>query len=871
MDYRWRPVSRDSAKATRVFLHPTAAPHEVRAGIDPGSDDSIDLSPYLTQGSHTAFDANVTLKFNRELFGSAQPAPNQILEVQLYQDGAWKPIWIGVIDSISSFTQQRGERSMQLIAKSLDSQDIWRNSKRVTPLFPQLTDFTYIIQRIARSVGMRSDEIALPPSAMTTAHSNTQLADMNAWDMVTAVAQPLGWTPFIDGVGRLRVADRSLMGRNSDVVLTDDRIISIGGQRQKPPASRVRVKWLNPTLKKHKMQQRKLRDVQITMGWWLPYWRQSFYFSDDQTLRAENTYFHAEPSVNTLGLAFVEERYEQLTENQGKLLFDNPGFVLGVAALVGGWTAAHFIHDNVVTAGVGATTGVTIPFGRLAEAGAQATLMLLMIAIGTGNYEIWGTPFEWTHARNVSEAFDATAPLWVDNVVEIESDFIVNEEHAKSVAIRELIYSARAANKWSLTIVDDPRIEYGDIIGFGDGQQLYVEDFTRKLERGTEAVLDVTGFLVGPTAGVSAAAGIPIGPSGPGESPDEGGPGTGGSLGVPAIGKDMRIGWFEFVDPPFTLAYDPPGNCAMWVDDALKIRDTNSHSGAQFALWVQTATDVADLEAQVAASSWPCVVYWDDRDWPSWPTLRPGDWICLQAYCHNDETPAQFEAAMIPLINAVPDEYANICLVCQCYTSNTNNTEDLIGIVPVYARLARDNPRVTMLLVFSDQGRATGMVDHPDVQPYWTELFEGANPDGFGDGGGESEGPGGPATIPDYSAIVSSVEAMFNRVVPASQREQAKAQFTRQVAWSIYQIDPNIGLLEKTGGTQVMNMSTDIVVQLSNGAFADVCTDPQIAGGNVQINGTWAAKPPDVNTSDHTRWIRPTAALANAPGPMTRI
>jgi hypothetical protein len=309
----------------------------------------------------------------------------------------------------------------------------------------------------------------------------------------------------------------------------------------------------------------------------------------------------------------------------------------------------------------------------------------------------------------------------------------------------------------------------------------------------------------------------------------------------------------------------------MWVDDALKVRDTNSHSGAQFALWVQTATDVADLEAQVAASSFPCVVYWDDRDWPSWPTLRPGDWICLQAYCHNDETPAQFEAAMIPLINAVPDEYANICLVCQCYTSNTNNTEDLIGIVPVYARLARDNPRVTMLLVFSDQGRATGMVDHPDVQPYWTELFEGANPDGFGDGGGESEGPGGPATIPDYSAIVSSVEAMFNRVVPASQREQAKAQFTRQVAWSIYQIDPNIGLLEKTGGTQVMNMSTDIVVQLSNGAFADVCTDPQIAGGNVQINGTWAAKPPDVNTSDHTRWIRPTAALANAPGPMTRI
>ena len=50
MDGRWRPTSRDSKKDVRVILHPTAAIHEVRRGQTPASDDSIDLSQFVTQG-----------------------------------------------------------------------------------------------------------------------------------------------------------------------------------------------------------------------------------------------------------------------------------------------------------------------------------------------------------------------------------------------------------------------------------------------------------------------------------------------------------------------------------------------------------------------------------------------------------------------------------------------------------------------------------------------------------------------------------------------------------------------------------------------------------------------------------------------------
>ena len=525
MDLRWKPTPRDSRKDVRVILHPTAAIWDVRRGLDPGSDDSVDLSEFVTQGNHSAFDANVTLNFNRELFGLNQPKPNQVLEIQYWQSNEWKPVWLGIVDAISQFTLQRGERSMQLIAKTRDQQDIWRNTKRITPLFPQLTNLTYIIQRIARSAGMKGDEIALPNSAFTTAHSNTQLADMNAWDMVTQTCLPLGWTPFIDGLGRLRVADRGLQNRTADIQLEDERIIKVGGQRQRPPKSRVRVNWLNPTMKKHLKQGQLLKSEVITLGWFIPvFWRHG-YFSEDQTQRAEGTYMKPNPSCNSpWSPRFVRETYLQQTQNKYKLSFTNLQTV-AVIALIAGWNQA--IRAGAIPV-VGQTGG-----SRVVESFFQASFCYLMMCVGTGTYEIWGQPFDWVHARNTSEAFDSSVPEWVDNTVDIDSDFVANEEHAKAVAIRELIYQAREANKWSITIVDDPRIEYGDILQFVDGNQLYVEDFSRSLERGGEATLDVKGFLIPKTnpAGQGSFGGDipPVTPGGGGG--DSGGGGGGGEEG----------------------------------------------------------------------------------------------------------------------------------------------------------------------------------------------------------------------------------------------------------------------------------------------------------------------------------------------------
>jgi hypothetical protein len=138
--------------------------------------------------------------------------------------------------------------------------------------------------------------------------------------------------------------------------------------------------------------------------------------------------------------------------------------------------------------------------------------------------------------------------------------------------------------------------------------------------------------------------------------------------------------------------------------------------------------------------------------------------------------------------------------------------------------------------------------------------------------GGKVGTPGEPArepTIPDYSDIVATVLARYNPVVPAADEEAGKAQLTRAVAWEIYQTDPNIGLLFKDYGNQVLNFSVDLIVQQTNGDIADVASSHNNGDGTVTITAIWG---PHAGDDDlRARWRQPTLALAETAGPMTLL
>ena len=193
-------------------------------------------------------------------------------------------------------------------------------------------------------------------------------------------------------------------------------------------------------------------------------------------------------SANSGLIDFCDEEYDQLTQTTGEITVTTSVWapLLAVDALLG-LLVAGYIPDAVP----GATT---VPVGRIVHAVSEVQLLLVMMALGTGVYEVRGTPYDYVHARNTTEAYECDAPVWAQRDAEIENDFVMNEDAAQAMAVRELIYAVKSANSYNVTIVDDPRIEPGDIIELHDGTRIYVTGYTRELTRGAPAVLEIEGF-----------------------------------------------------------------------------------------------------------------------------------------------------------------------------------------------------------------------------------------------------------------------------------------------------------------------------------------------------------------------------------------
>jgi hypothetical protein len=89
--------------------------------------------------------------------------------------------------------------------------------------------------------------------------------------------------------------------------------------------------------------------------------------------------------------------------------------------------------------------------------------------------------------------------------------------------------------------------------------------------------------------------------------------------------------------------------------------------------------------------------------------------------------------------------------------------------------------------------------------------------------------------------------------------EENKARLTRRAAYLIHQANPNIGLLRKETGNNVMGLSVDLILDRTNGEFADIASDVDDGDG---FRRTTAMFMPNHDPALIPRWVQPTAALA---------
>lgn len=482
MDWRWSPCSIDYQRVTTVWYHPTATPLEM---VSNTHSDSVELTEYVNRLSQSSSEAQATLTWHKELDGANQPVPGCIFEIR--ENGLM--LWWGIIEGLSDYQLSSGQRALTITVRSRDASTLWRDTRRVSELYPVGTPLHIITRDIAESLGLTSAEMFIGETSGSTVHSNTQLADLTAWEMLSVLNLPSGTSPVVDAIGRLKFISRDI-SRRADIVLTKSNYSSVRGSKARPPLTAIRIKWLDPNLSKVSQQDQQLAAETITAGYFQIRQRKRIHFSQDGRQRAENTHLVIRQSANSSFVRVCEETYQQLTQTEGEIVLETSFWVPTlITAGMGAMLSTAFIPDAVAVPPV-----ETIPTGRVIQAVAGLEVLLVMASIGTGMYEIWGTPYDFIHARNTTEAYDDSAPEWTEKIIEIENDFVMDETQAQAFAVRELLYQVREASVFTVSIVDDPRIEKGDIIELEDGERIYVLDYRRDLTSGAEALLEVQGF-----------------------------------------------------------------------------------------------------------------------------------------------------------------------------------------------------------------------------------------------------------------------------------------------------------------------------------------------------------------------------------------
>lgn len=194
---------------------------------------------------------------------------------------------------------------------------------------------------------------------------------------------------------------------------------------------------------------------------------------------------------------------------------------------------------------------------------------------------------------------------------------------------------------------------------------------------------------------------------------------------IPAIGRPLWLGWFEF---PASVSL-APCNCVLHVTQGAPWLHLASLDGQVIARYVAgdpdgdvDALERAILRGQADGMGYPVIAYWTRKAQAARYPSGTGVIIGVEAYQGIDESSTQFETR---LDRACARTGRAVVLIAQCYTSNRTQTDDLVSIVPVVARVARRHANVIGIVGFSGSGRPTGYQDHPEVHAAWQELFSG--------------------------------------------------------------------------------------------------------------------------------------------------
>ncbi len=480
-----------------VTLHKTATIAQIIAGTASGG---VELGVYAESVSHSSTEGTVRFRHHDQLDDVANnPLRGDRVVIGINSYIAFA----GIVAKVQR-VEARGVRTITVTLRDRGSFPLWRKTRRVTESYARGTSLSVIAEDVCEAVGLGGTEFVIPSMGINSAHDYVQLADQSAWEMLELLLGPALLAPFINAKGQLKTYNRAVIGRTSDIVLTEGQYVS--SQRESlefTAPTQVLVKWLSPTEEHVRQVERVLAQENVSVGFFSPGETVDIRFSSDETLRADNVWLDVKKSVNIIpDLQFIgqapmsfSESFTQDSPYGGHLtvLPNGSGHALLLAAFVS-WQ----LLENVplVVGAFGAGVAARDPVTAVALGLAQTSVFTLLSLMGNGIYEIRGTPYDVVFPVHELLCWDQDADTNTAETVEVRNDFLEDQAAAETFGVNELCYRVRASSEASLVMQDDLRVEPGDVIELPDGSQFYVEDYTREISRPSEATLAMRGFFL---------------------------------------------------------------------------------------------------------------------------------------------------------------------------------------------------------------------------------------------------------------------------------------------------------------------------------------------------------------------------------------
>lgn len=410
----------------------------------------------------------------------------------------WIVTFSGIIQGPYSWQRERGTSFLTSFSVfTRDANQAWRRRSITSKEFTIGTDWSVMFYQVAQEVmGLDFNEIVVEePWNLLFDKTVNQIVNISPWEGLSALAEGNLSRIWFNGNGQLAAYPISLDRVN--LVLSDDKLLSSYQQpgNNQEVVNKVIVTYIDNQLTKVTGAKKSLGTANVTTGFFDFETRLDVFWSEDKKQRAENVELVVKNSINQndLGISIGSERLEIANEYGGQLIITVDEFVsaLAVAGLASILDSAF--EADAVQVGISGT-GVTIPVGKLHMGLGVIAVLLAMMILGTGIYEIFGNPYEYAYLEKQAIAMLDNIPFWEEKEKNIRNDFISTEEKAHQLALTELLFAQSQGQPRNFVIANDPRIEKGDIIQLANGVKIFVDTAQRTIVRGQPIPMSISGF-----------------------------------------------------------------------------------------------------------------------------------------------------------------------------------------------------------------------------------------------------------------------------------------------------------------------------------------------------------------------------------------